>query len=57
MSATLVIWGLLGPSSLGVTSREDSSFMKERLDRAVANPSWCDKFQDVDVLCFGYPEF
>jgi hypothetical protein len=23
--------------------------MKERLDRAVANPSWCDQFQDVDV--------
>ncbi|GLT53432.1 hypothetical protein SLA2020_267020 [Shorea laevis] len=29
--------------------REDSSFTKERLDRAVANLSWCEQFQDVDV--------
>ncbi|GLT72142.1 hypothetical protein SLA2020_440980 [Shorea laevis] len=29
--------------------REDSSFMKECLDPAVANPSWCVQFQDVAV--------
>ncbi|GLT70557.1 hypothetical protein SLA2020_426290 [Shorea laevis] len=29
--------------------REDSSFTKERLDRAVANSAWCEKFQNVDL--------
>ncbi|GLT72801.1 hypothetical protein SLA2020_447050 [Shorea laevis] len=42
--------GFTGSKFTWCNSREDSTFTKERLDRAVVNPSWCDKFQAVDVF-------
>ncbi|GLT62152.1 hypothetical protein SLA2020_348100 [Shorea laevis] len=42
--------GYTGSKFTWCNSREDSSFTKERLDRAVANSSWCEKFQKMDLL-------
>lgn len=38
-----------GPMYTWSNCREGSSFIKERLDRVVANKAWCTRFPKVDV--------
>lgn len=42
--------GYKGPKFTWTNCREDTEFIKERLDRAVANHDWCESFQGVEVL-------
>jgi len=42
--------GFVGPKFTWNNGRSDELFTKERLDRAVANPAWCNYFQEVLVL-------
>jgi len=42
--------GFSSPRFTWCNNRMDSSFTKERLDRAVANPDWCTVFPKVSVL-------
>jgi hypothetical protein len=42
--------GYVGARFTWCNNHEDASFTKERLDRAVATPSWCAKFGEVDVF-------
>jgi len=48
----IVGWGILAIKDrdiLGQNKREPAAFIKERLDRAVANEEWCNKFPDFEV--------
>jgi hypothetical protein len=49
--------GFTGSQFTWCNYREDSFFTKEILDRALATPSWCDKFQDVDVFTLDTQNF
>lgn len=42
--------GFMGSKFTWCNIHEDDTFTKERLDRAVANPTWCEKFGEVDVF-------
>ena len=42
------IWAIRGQSLHGVTVGR-GEFIKERLDRVVANRDWCARFEDVEV--------
>lgn len=41
--------GYKGPRYTRRNKREPAAFIKERLDRAVANEEWCNKFPDFEV--------
>lgn len=41
--------GFKGSKYTWRNKRESDSFIKERLDRALANPGWCSKFPEVEV--------
>lgn len=41
--------GFRGSKYTWTNCRETAYFMKERLDRAVANAEWCTQFQEIDV--------
>ncbi|XP_059428667.1 uncharacterized protein LOC132162445 [Corylus avellana] len=42
--------GYRGPKYTWSNCREAEDFMKERLDRAVANRGWCDSFHDAKIV-------
>lgn len=42
--------GYRGPKYTWSNYREGGDFMKERLDRAVANRGWCDIFHDAELV-------
>jgi hypothetical protein len=41
--------GFKGSKFTWCNKRESEAFIKERLDRALANPGWCSRFPKVDV--------
>jgi hypothetical protein len=42
--------GFIGSKFTWYNNREDEYFTKAWLDRAVANPDWCEKFGETDVF-------
>lgn len=42
--------GYRGPKYTWINCRDENQFTKERLDRVVANQSWCDLYREVDVV-------
>jgi hypothetical protein len=45
--------GFIGSKFTWCNNREDAYFTKKRLDRAVANSDWCEKFGEMDVFVLG----